>query len=336
MLTLSVTPQGGGPLEPALIELPRERAVAPGTAALVVNTHSRLGREAFSLARNALAARGVTLTESHALSRSRRLRHVLEQLLERGTRRILIGGGDGTLSGAVAHLLGRDVTLGVLPLGTGNDFARTLGIPPDLEAACDVIARGHTARVDVGLANGRPFLNAASLGLTAGIARRLTKGLKQRLGKLAYPMAAAAEARELRPFRVRVKADSQELELDVLQLVVGNGLYHGAGNMVDPDARLDDRRLHVYAVAAPSSSSGREGTGLGQLQDLATLARVALSTRTGDHVENPSVTSLHASRLYVEATPAREVNADGELIGRTPMHFEVAPAALRVYAPAPT
>nr|WP_303626853.1 lipid kinase [Myxococcus sp. AM011] len=323
------------PLEPALIEPPRRLAPDDGPAALVVNTQSRSGREAYALAREALASRGVIVAESHALSKSGRLRRVLEQVLGKGTRRIIVGGGDGTLSGVVAHLLGRDVTLGVLPLGTGNDFARSLGIEPDVESACDVIARGYTARVDVGLANGRPFLNAASLGLASAIARRLTKQLKQRAGKLAYPVAAAAEAKDLRPFRIRIKADDQELELDVLQLVVGNGLYHGAGNMVAPDARLDDRRLHVYAVSAPSTTSGRDGTGLGQLQDLATLARVALAVRSGEHGENPAVTSLRAVRLYVEATPAQEVNADGELVGLTPMRFEVAPAALRVYAPAP-
>ncbi|WP_323383424.1 lipid kinase [Myxococcus dinghuensis] len=302
---------------------------------MVVNTQSRSGREAYQRARAALEERGVELVESHAVSRSGRLRRVLEQLVAQGTRRILIGGGDGTLSGAVSHLLGREVTLGVVPLGTGNDFARSLGIPAEVEAACDVIAQGYAARVDVGLANGRPFLNAASLGLASAIARRLTKELKQRAGKLAYPMAAAAEVKDLKHFRVRLWADSQELELDALQLVVGNGRYHGAGNMVAPDATLDDRRLHVYAVAAPSASSGREGTGLGQLQDVATLARVALAVRTGEHVEHPSVTSLRAARLYVEASPVQEVNADGELVGMTPMRFEVAPAALRVYAPAP-
>ncbi|MCK8500660.1 lipid kinase [Myxococcus fulvus] len=323
-------------MEPALIEPPRRLPLDEGPAALVVNTQSRTGREAYALARSALASRGVVLAESHALSRSGRLRRVLEQLLERGTRRILVGGGDGTLSGAVGHLLGRDVTLGVLPLGTGNDFARSLGIPADVEAACDVIARGYAARVDVGLANGRPFLNAASLGLATAIARRLTKRLKQRAGVLAYPVAAAAEVMDLKPFRIRLKADEQEVEMDVLQLVVGNGRYHGAGIMVAPDARLDDRRLHVYAIEAPSASSGRDGTGLGQLQDLATLARVALSLRSGEHVDHPAVTSLRAARLYVEATPAQEINADGELIGMTPMRFEVAPAALRVYAPAPS
>ncbi|WAM25778.1 lipid kinase [Myxococcus sp. NMCA1] len=326
----------GGTLEPALIKPPCRPVLDDGPAVLVVNTRSRSGREAFQAARETLVARGVSIVECHALSRAVRLDAVVERMVARGTRRLIVGGGDGTLSRAVVRLLGRDVTLGVLPLGTGNDFARSLGIPPDIEAACDVIAQGYTARVDVGLANGRPFLNAASLGLATGIAKRLTKRLKQRAGKLAYPVAAAAEMKDLRPFHIRLKADDQELALDVLQLVVGNGLYHGAGNMVAPDARLDDRRLDIYAIAAPSAASGNEGTGLGQLQDIATLMRVALSLRSGEHVEHPAVTALRAARLYVEADPVQEVNADGELVGKTPMRFEVAPAALRVYAPAPS
>lgn len=333
---IRVRHERGGTLEPALIKPPRRPDLDDGPAVLVVNTRSRSGREAYETARDALAERGVVLTECHALARAERLDAVVERMAALGTRRIIVGGGDGTLSRAVGRLLGRDVTLGVLPLGTGNDFARSLGIPPEIEAACDVIAQGYTARVDVGLANGRPFLNAASLGLATGIARRLTKRLKQRAGKLAYPVAAAAEVKDLKPFHIRLKADERELSLDVLQLVVGNGLYHGAGNMVAPDARLDDRRLNVYAIAAPSSASGLEGTGLGQLQDIATLVRVALSLRTGEHVEHPAVTSLRAARLYVESEPLQEVNADGELVGRTPMRFEVAPAALRVYAPAPS
>ena len=333
---IAVRHERGGLLEPALSNPPRRPDLDAGPAVLVVNTRSRTGRESFDAARDALSARGVSLSECHALSRAEQLDAVVERMMEVGTRRLILGGGDGTLSRAVARLLGREVTLGVLPLGTGNDFARSLGIPADIAAACDVIAQGYTVRVDVGLANGRPFLNAASLGLATGIARRLTKRLKQRAGKLAYPVAAVAEAKDLRPFHVRLKADDQELSQDVLQLVVGNGRYHGAGNRVAPDARLDDQRLDVYTIAAPSAASGQEGTGLGQLQDLATLLRVALALRSGEHVEHPAVTSLRAARLFVEADPVQELNADGELVGRTPMRFEVAPAALRVYAPAPS
>lgn len=322
-------------LEPALIVPPRRRALEDGPAALVVNTRSRSGREAFEAAQRTLLEHGVPLARALAISRPRRLPDLMEELLAEGTRRILVGGGDGTVSCVAARILGRDVTLGVLPLGTGNDFARSLGIPRSIEAACDIISQGYTARVDVGLANGRPFLNAASLGLTTAIARRLTKRLKQRAGKLAYPVAAAAEAWEMQPFRLRMKADTESLELSALQLVVGNGRYHGAGNVIAPDATLDDRRLHVYVITAPSAESGREGTGLGHVQDISVLARLALKLRRGEHVDSPHVTALRTSRLFVEAEPVQEVNADGEITGRTPTLFELVPAALRVYAPAP-
>jgi diacylglycerol kinase (ATP) len=106
--------------------------------------------------------------------------------------------------------------------------------------------------------------------------------------------------------------------------------------MVTPDATLDDRRLDAYTIAAPSSESGREGTGLGHMQDLSTLARVALSLRRGEHVSHPSVASVRSAHLYVDAEPPQDINADGELIGHTPVRFELAPAALRVYVPAPT
>ncbi len=319
-------------MEPALNIPPKRRRLDDGPAVLVVNTRSRSGREAFEFARKALTERGVPLMGCHALSRVERLTGVLDEALANGARHVLVGGGDGTVSLAASRLLGRDVTLGVVPLGTGNDFARSLGIPDSLEAAVDVIARGYTAKVDVGLVNGRPFLNAASMGLATAIARRLTKRLKQRAGKLAYPVAAAAELWELKPFRVRMKSDNEVVELMALQLVVGNGRYHGAGNMVSPDATLDDRRLHVYAIQAPSADSGREGSGLGHVQDISTLARLALKLRRGEHVEHPHVTCLRTSRLFVETEPVQEVNADGELAGHTPILFEVVPAALRVYA----
>jgi YegS/Rv2252/BmrU family lipid kinase len=323
------------PPEVALNVPPQRQPLDDGPALLLVNTKSRRGSDRLRGIQEALETRGIPLAATHRLSRRLSMEAVLGEALAGGVRRVLIGGGDGTLSLALPHLLGKDVTVGVLPLGTGNDFARSLGIPATLEAACDTIAAGYTARVDVGLANGRPFLNAASLGLASAIAKRLTPNLKRRAGKLAYPVAAMAELWEHQPFRVLLRMDAEELRMDVLQLVVGNGRYHGAGNVVAPDAVMDDRRLDAYLIAAPSVESGREGTGLGHMQDLSTLARVALSLRRGEHVSHPAVTVMRTARLYVDAEPAQDINADGELIGHTPVLFELAPAALRVYAPAP-
>ncbi|WP_434384300.1 lipid kinase [Melittangium boletus] len=317
----------------ALRATPERVALDEGPALVLINPHSRMGAEALPATREALANRGIPVLESHAVTDHEHMDRLILQALEGGVRRFILGGGDGTLNHAIKHLLGRDVSLGVLPLGTGNDFARSLGIAPTLEAACDAIAEGRTVHVDVGLANGRPFLNAVSLGLASAIARRLTPELKRRVGKLAYPVAAFAELWEHQPFRVRLETEHETLEVDVLQLVVGNGRYHGAGNMVTPDATLDDQLLDAYTIVAPSHESGREGTGLGHMQDLSTLARVALTLRSGEHLSHPAVKAVSGTRIRVDATPPQDVNADGEMIGQTPVRFELLPAALRVYAP---
>jgi diacylglycerol kinase (ATP) len=318
----------------ALSASPERVSLDEGPALLLLNPHSRMGGEALAATLAALEARGIPLLASHELQDPEQMERLLHEAVASGVRRVIVGGGDGTINCAVKPLLGQNVTLGVLPLGTGNDFARSLGIEPTLEAACDVIAAGYTARVDVGLANGHPFLNAVSLGLASAIARRLTPELKRRVGKLAYPVAAAAELWEHQPFLVRVVTDTEELEQNVLQLVVGNGRYHGAGNMVTPDATLDDHLLDAYVISAPSAEAGREGTGLGHMQDMSTLARVALTVRRGEHLAHPAVKAVSGPRIYVEATPPQDVNADGEMIGQTPVRFTLAPSALRVFAPA--
>lgn len=313
--------------------------VHTGPALLVVNTGARSGLAAFERVQGLLAARGVDVAQSVAVRRPAALPRLLREALAHGVGRVLVGGGDGTQALAANTLAGRDVTLGVLPLGTGNDFARSLGIPADLERACDVVAQGYSVRIDVGRVKDRAFLNAASLGLSAAICRRLTGAFKARAGRLAYPVAAAAELLEHRPFHVRLVVDAGEVrEHDVLQLVVGNGRYHGAGNVTTPDAALDDRRLDAYAVLAPSReqhAGAREDTALGRLEDLATLAAIGLRLRRGEHVEHPSVVSFTCRALEVQAEPAQDVNADGELVGKTPVRFEVWPAALRVLVPAP-
>lgn len=106
--------------------------------------------------------------------------------------RVILGGGDGTLNPSAAGLRDSGLPLGILPLGTANDLARTLGVPEDPERAAAVIADGRTTRLDLGYVNGRPFFNVASLGLSVDITRRLTKVMKRRWGRLAYPIAAAA------------------------------------------------------------------------------------------------------------------------------------------------
>jgi YegS/Rv2252/BmrU family lipid kinase len=301
----------------------RERTV------LLVNARARRGEEAFEDARRALSASGVALDAAHRLEEPEALRAILGEELERGATRVVVGGGDGSLSCAAGLLAGSGATFGILPLGTANDFARTLRIPTDLEGAARVVARGAAREVDLAFAGARPFLNAASFGVSSELTRRLDGGLKKHAGKLAYPVAGAAAATAQEPFRLVLEVDGRTVELDALQVVIGNGRYHGGGRLVAPRAQLDDHRLFVYALAAASNG----GDGPGRLRDLAALARYAYLLLRGRHLDHPRVFHAEAPRVVARTDPPLEIDADGELAGTTPAEFRVVPRALRVLAP---
>lgn len=298
---------------------------------LLVNARARNGDSSFDDAREALRRRGVALAAAHAVEDPEELLSRVRDELASGARRILVGGGDGTLSAAAGVLAGTGAALGVLPLGTANDFARTLHIPFDLDGAARVVARGAVRSVDLGWAGRRPFLNAASFGVSSDLTRRLDDGLKRRAGKLAYPVAGAAAAASQPPFRVRLEVNGRVVELDALQVVIGNGRYHGGGRLIAPGARLDDHRLDVYVLGA-ASDTGRAARPR-RLRDLAALVRYAYLLARGRHLEHPRIFHARTARADVRTDPPLEIDADGELAGQTPAEFRVTPGELRVIAP---
>jgi diacylglycerol kinase (ATP) len=303
-----------------------------GPAVLLVNAQARRGEDEFDRARDALARAGVRLDAAHALRDPDDLPGHLRDALARGATRVVVGGGDGTLAAAAGLLAGTGVALGVLPLGTANDLARTLHVPDDLDRAARVIARGHVRKVDVGFAGERAFLNAASVGVSTGLTRRLDSGLKRVAGPLAYPVAGAAAAAEQRPFRARIETDGVVRELDALQIVVGNGRYHGGGRLVAPGAAIDDHRLDVYVLAAaPVERRGQRERP--RLRDLTALAGYAFRLVRGTHLDHPDVFHARVRRAAIRTDPPLEIDADGELAGETPVEFRVHAGALHVLAP---
>ena len=303
--------------------------------ALFVNTASRTGLERFEEVRAALARLGAPVVGAHAVDDPPALPEMVNDAVNAGVRRVLVGGGDGTLSAVAEVLCGRDVRMAVLPLGTCNDFARSLRIPSDVEAACRVAINGEVRAIDVGLANGRAFLNAASIGLSAAITDRLSDELKRRLGRGAFALVAAEEAWNHRPFQATLETDVGTHSMEVHQVVVGNGRYHGGGQLVAPEASHLDHRLDVYAIhsAQPLASAAHQPDQRARLQDLWTLLRVAMLLRRGRHLQHPAVTHLRATRVRLTATPIQEVDVDGELMGHTPVLFEVRPGELQVLVP---
>lgn len=287
--------------------------------AVVVNTAARSGARALPLVEQALRGRAGDVVV-HPAEGGGALAAALEAALADGPDLLVVGGGDGSVGCAAARVAHTGTALGVLPLGTANDFARTLGIPTALPAAVRTLTEGHVVDVDLGRVDGRAYLNVASLGLSVAVTRRLTPGLKRRLGRFAYPVATLAAYRSHRPFAARLElADGAALELDdLLQVAVGNGRHYGGGLTVSPTASIDDHLLDVYAVER------------GRLRDHVSLARLL---RTGHLVEHERVHHVTARRIRLVTDEPLEVNLDGEIAATTPATFEVDRNALHVVVP---
>ena len=293
-------------------------------AALIVNTRSRTGERTFFQALDRLQDLGVTLGPTYAVRDPVRLPETVRDVLDDGSeyRLLILGGGDGSVSSVVDFLAHHHVVLGLLPLGTANDFARTLGIPSDIEGACQTIAAGKTVDVDLGLAGDNYFVNVASVGLGVEATRALSPWMKKSVGPLAYPAAAIKAFLTHEPFSAKLTfpdGDHEPVEHErLLQVAVGNGRFYGGGMVVAPESGIDDRNLDVYAIE------------LGRHRDLIGVARYL---KSGDFIRNESVTQYRTERVRLETDPELAVNIDGEVVTRTPQNFSVAHNALKVLVP---
>lgn len=231
--------------------------------------------------------------------------------------RVLICGGDGTLSSALPALLSTGLPLGVLPCGTANDFARSLGIS-DLETGIDSVIAGHVQGVDIGVVNGHYFLNAAGIGLGPEITKNLDKAAKRRFGVLGYLLEAVRQVHGNRGMRVVVDCDGKRVTLRSMQLTVANGIHYGGGMTISDDARLDDGRLDVLCIGP---------------QSLLRLLAYGPSMRSGQLVDDQNIKTFSGCKVTVTTQHAVDVAADGEVVTQTPAEYHVLPLALKVFVP---
>lgn len=305
------------------MDIPSLLARDSARVALVVNAASRRGRDLSEASRRLLVERGVRDLESYAVASGEELPSTLDRVAATEPDLLIVGGGDGTIGCAAARVAGTGVVLGVLPLGTANDFARTLEMPTDPAAAVQQILDGHVVDVDLGRANDLPFLNVASFGLSVGVTERLTPGLKRRLGPLAYPVATLRAYRHHRPFAAHLEfpeGDHAPMELDdLLQVAVGNGRHYGGGNTVSPNASLDDDLLDVYAIER------------GRLRDHVSIARLL---KDGTFIEHERVHHVTTKAVRISTDQPMPVNLDGEIATSAPTSFGLDRNALHVAVPA--
>jgi YegS/Rv2252/BmrU family lipid kinase len=288
----------------------------PKEAILVVNAGSRKGGDLFAQACEKLTAAGVDLIETKRCKSGKTLASSIKRAIKRAPM-VIVGGGDGTLSETIDDFLGTDTVFALLPLGTANSFARTLGIPLDLDGAIDVIASGRPVRIDLASINGDYFLNNAALGLAPKVAESVPKGLKRALGRFGYLVWAGWSAASFKAFRLTVDDGNREHRLWATEARIANGRFHGGVELIE-SADLHSGEIVVQAVV------GRSVARLG----LSYLAS-ALKLR-GRH---EAVREFHAKRMRIDTRPRMRVSIDGELGPETPFEAWAAPAAITVAAP---
>ncbi|HHW14625.1 MAG TPA: diacylglycerol kinase family lipid kinase [Firmicutes bacterium] len=245
---------------------------------------------------------------------------VARRAASEGFDAVVAAGGDGTLSEVVNGLVGTGRLLGILPMGSGNDFALAAGIGPGPFAAAQLLASPVPRLVDLGRVDGRYFINVASAGMDAEIARLMNEDLRYLRGTTAYLAATIATLFRFRPAPVRLELDGVVHELEAVLVAVANGQYYGGGMNITPRAVLDDGLLDVCAVGA-----------LGRLEFL----RAFPSVFRGEHLSHPKISTFRARRVVLYPAGERPllVQADGEIIGALPQEFVVEPAALTILGP---
>jgi len=248
-------------------------------------------------------------------------RRLARQAVMDGTGLVVAAGGDGTLN-EVVNGLAEDfgkARLGLLPLGTGNDFARSIGVPADLEAALEILREGRVRAIDVGRATfgaeSRWFINMAAGGFSGQVSEKADE-VKERWGPLAYLRAAVGTLFGLQGFNATFRIDGGEpLELETYNVVVSNGRFVAAGIPVAPHSELDDGLLDLMLVPATT---------------LPQLARLVPQILLGRHGESDLLVIRELTTLEIDSDPPMAFNVDGELIGEGSIRFEVLPRALEV------
>jgi diacylglycerol kinase (ATP) len=238
--------------------------------------------------------------------------------VDRGFDIIIAAGGDGTLYEIINGMAGKEnrPKLGIIPLGTTNDFARALGIPKFWEFACDLIVAQNTRSIDVGKANQRYFINIAGGGSMTELTYEVPSKLKTMIGQLAYYMKGLEKLPRLRPIEIHVKSPEFEGHEDVMLFLVANSNSVGGFEKLAPDASLDDGLLDVLML---------------RKCNLAEFLRIASMALRGDHINDKNIIYFRTSELQITTPDYVQLNLDGEFGGTMPVKFSVLPSHLEIF-----
>jgi diacylglycerol kinase (ATP) len=235
-----------------------------------------------------------------------------------GAEVVAAAGGDGTYGEVVNGLVGAAARLGILPLGTGNDFSRALGLGTDLAHAVRTLFQGVPRAIDLGRCGDRWFINVAGCGFDAIVAERVNRGFRHLRGTSAYVAAVLQSLVAFRPAAMRLTIDGETREVRAMLCCIANASSYGGGMRIAPDARIDDGLFDLCLLAEA-----------GRWEFLRAFPRVF----RGTHTTHPKVTMLRARHVEIESDPSLPVLIDGDVVCRTPVTLDLVPRAIEVMAP---
>jgi undecaprenyl-diphosphatase len=306
------------------IKLPRGEAGAVPSTAWIVRSPDSGTADQYEAARAALAESGIDVVRELPVTDKSQLREVVA-MAAADRPLVVAAGGDGTVGAAADELAGTGAMLAILPLGTSNDVARSLGIASDPVAAARQLPSGVVRAIDAGQVivageHPRNFVHAATVGFNVHFAQLATRSaLRRRFGRFTYAVAGARAVRRSKPFECELHYDGKTEKVQLVQLSIINApVFGGALDLRVPGARLDDRSLVVIAVEQGSPVR---------------LVLGALITILGRRREGFGVRALRTKELRVHVDRPLDVALDGEVVAKLPADFEVAAEALHVVTP---
>jgi diacylglycerol kinase (ATP) len=285
---------------------------------LVVNPVSgrRQGERIAAVATSRLTGAGHRVARIHSSDGAQALEAVAREV-EAGTELVLVVGGDGLLHDVLPAVAERDVTVGLLPAGTGNDTARALGLPVgDPDAALDVVLRGRTRVVDLASTDRGHVVTVVASGFDSKVNER-ANAMRWPRGNQRYNLAILAELRTFQPLAFTLDLDGTRLDTEAMLVAVGNGPSFGGGLRIAEGALMDDGLLDVCVIRPVSK---------------ARLVRVFPQLYRGTHVDLPEFERHRVRRVHL-ACPDVVAYGDGERLGPLPLTVTVLERALRVLVP---
>ncbi|WP_294192943.1 diacylglycerol kinase family protein [uncultured Sphingomonas sp.] len=287
------------------------------SAALIVNAKSRRGQKLFARACKEMRALPFPV-DAHAVEDPQELEATVTRALAKKPDLVVLGGGDGTISGLVDLLVGKDVILGVLPLGTANSFARSLGLPLDIAGAVRVLADGTPRRIDLGMIDGDYYANCAAMGISPQIAATVPHALKKVAGRVGYLGWATLQFLRFHSFTLIVGEGASAARIKAVEVRISNGPFHGGTDVVE-GAEVDSGEIVVQAVKGPFKRN---------------LVKNWTAAFFRHEARREHTTSFSGKSIRIDTEPSgMPISIDGEVLAHTPVTAHIAAAVIEVMVP---